>query len=142
VEGCCEDGNELSGKTLSSCATGGFSRRAQLHGVSYHSVFLLLQAEPHTVKSLTCPQVRDVTVYKPLLNLYILVLFRRNSVFKGLTAIVLWRVLSCPRLATVARGVVSTFSHCGAWCRPRLATVARGVVSTFSHCGAWCRVHV
>jgi hypothetical protein len=40
VEGCCEQGNELSdsvkfgGKFLSICATGGFSRRAQLHEVS------------------------------------------------------------------------------------------------------------
>jgi hypothetical protein len=39
VEGSCEHGNEPSvsikcsemGKFLSSCATGGFSRRAQLH---------------------------------------------------------------------------------------------------------------
>jgi hypothetical protein len=40
VEGSCEHGNELSGsikcwKFLSSCTTGSFSRRVQLHGVSY-----------------------------------------------------------------------------------------------------------
>jgi hypothetical protein len=39
VEGSCEHGNETSGslnvgKFLSSCATDGFSRRAQLHGAS------------------------------------------------------------------------------------------------------------
>jgi hypothetical protein len=34
-EGSCEHGNELSGsKFLSSCATGGFSIRAQLQEVS------------------------------------------------------------------------------------------------------------
>jgi hypothetical protein len=38
VEGSCEHGNEPSGsinvgKFLSGCAAGGFSRRAQLHGV-------------------------------------------------------------------------------------------------------------
>jgi hypothetical protein len=38
-EASCEHGNEPSGsinvgKFLSSCATGGFSRRTQLHGVS------------------------------------------------------------------------------------------------------------
>jgi hypothetical protein len=42
VEGSCEHGNEpvgsiRFGKFLSSCTTGGFSRRAQLHVVSYGS---------------------------------------------------------------------------------------------------------
>jgi hypothetical protein len=40
VEDYCEHGNESSGskdvgKFLSNCATGGFSRRAHLHGVSH-----------------------------------------------------------------------------------------------------------
>jgi hypothetical protein len=40
VEGSCEHGNELSGSIkdgifFSVWATGGFSRRAQLHEVSY-----------------------------------------------------------------------------------------------------------
>jgi hypothetical protein len=40
VEGLCEHGNEPSGSInngnfLSSCRTGGFSRNAQLHEVSY-----------------------------------------------------------------------------------------------------------
>jgi hypothetical protein len=40
--GSCEHGNEPSGsinvgKFLSSCVTGGFSRRAQLHEVRYKS---------------------------------------------------------------------------------------------------------
>jgi hypothetical protein len=39
MEGCCEHGNEPSGsinigKFLRNCTTGGFSRRAQPHGVS------------------------------------------------------------------------------------------------------------
>jgi hypothetical protein len=43
VEGSCEHSNEPSvfikfGKFLSGCATGGFSRRAQLHGVSYLTI--------------------------------------------------------------------------------------------------------
>jgi hypothetical protein len=41
VKGCCVHGNEPSG----SCATGGFSRRAQLRGVSYG-------VTPHTRHSL------------------------------------------------------------------------------------------
>jgi hypothetical protein len=34
VGGYCEHGNESSDSILSSCTTGGFSRRAQLHEVS------------------------------------------------------------------------------------------------------------
>jgi hypothetical protein len=46
VEGSCEQGNELAGTVnigyfLSSCVTGAFSRRAQLHVVSL-SVSLLV----------------------------------------------------------------------------------------------------
>jgi hypothetical protein len=44
VEGCCEDGNEPSDyikywEILDGCATGGFSRKAQLPGVSYNITF-------------------------------------------------------------------------------------------------------
>jgi hypothetical protein len=42
VEDSCEHGNEPSGsikrrKFLSSCTTGGFSRRAHVHGVVYYN---------------------------------------------------------------------------------------------------------
>jgi hypothetical protein len=43
VDGSCEDGNERSGsveywEVLGSCTIGGFSRRAQLHEVSYFTI--------------------------------------------------------------------------------------------------------
>jgi hypothetical protein len=43
VEGSCEHGNEPSnaGKFLSSCTTGGFSRRAHLHEISYFVCLLV-----------------------------------------------------------------------------------------------------
>jgi hypothetical protein len=59
VEGCCEHGNEPSGsindgKFLSSCATGGFSRRAQLRGVvSYRPNDGHLDAETEETKPVT-----------------------------------------------------------------------------------------
>jgi hypothetical protein len=62
VEGSCEHGNEPPGskkmlKFMSGCVTGGFSRRAQLHEVSWYETFeLILYRYQHVlVTSSTTP---------------------------------------------------------------------------------------